>query len=348
MESNTNAAGSGKPGERIFDQQQQLIFNNSADLTFLIGVKKDEDFRFLTVNNAFLNAASLTRDQVEGKYAHEVIPPDLYPPIFEKYNQAIRERQTIQWEDTSEYPGLGLRTGVISITPVFDEQGECNMLVGSLHDITERKKAEEAIRVREKQLALIYNTVGDVIFLLSVDPGPCYRFTSVNNSFLATTGLTREMIEGKYVEEIIPMPSLAYVLDRYQEAISNRRIVQWEETTPYPAGTKTGIVSITPVFNDHGECDTLVGTVHDITERKKAQEEKDRVSYLLNERVKELTTLYRADQILQSETRSVEEVLQELVSILPPVWQYPAITEARIVFDLKPFTTAGFNRAMFR
>jgi PAS domain S-box-containing protein len=219
MDSNTNDAGSGSLRERIFDQQQELIFNNSADLTFLLGVKKGEDFRFLTVNNAFLNAASLTREKVEGKYAHEVIPADLYPAIFEKYNEAIRERQTVQWEDTSHYPGLGLRTGIISITPLFDEQGECNMLVGSLHDITERKKAEEAIRLREKQLALIYNTVGDIIFLLSVEPGPCYRFTSVNNSFLTTTGLSREQVEGKYVEEIIPMPSLAFVLEKYAEAI---------------------------------------------------------------------------------------------------------------------------------
>ncbi len=319
--------------------RNQLSFNNSADLTFLLGVD-DNRYRFITVNDAFLNAGHLTREQVEGKYVEEVIPVNLYPFIIARYNQAVKERQTVEWEDTFDYPD-GRRTGIVNVTPIFNEAGVCTMLAGTLHDITERKKAEEALIARGQQLDLIYNTVGDIIFLLSVEEDLRYRFTSVNNAFVAATGLSHEMVEGKYADETIPPGSRTLVLNKYGQAIREKRTIQWEETTEYPAGKKTGIVSITPVFNN-GKCTSLVGTVHDITDRKIALEEKERVSYLLNERIKELTTLYRADQILQKENLAIDKMLQEFVNILSQGWQFPGITEACIVLGDKKYMTAGY------
>jgi hypothetical protein len=52
----------------------------------------------------------------------------------------------------------------------------------------------------------------------------------------------------------------------------------------------------------------------------------------LRERIKELTTLYKALQVLQDSAKSSSEVLQDLVGLLPPAWQYPEITAARILF----------------
>src|SRR5687767_10941402 len=131
-------------------EQQELIFNNSVDLTFMIRVENG-DYRFIKVNNAFLNASGLTNEQVEGKDARQIIPVAMHAHIFPRYDQAVREKQTVQWEQTSEYPE-GRRTDIVTITPVINENDVCTILVGTVHDITERKKAEEKIRSREKQL----------------------------------------------------------------------------------------------------------------------------------------------------------------------------------------------------
>jgi PAS domain S-box-containing protein len=321
--------------------QPELILNNSVDITFMIGVTGEGRYRFISVNNAFCQAAELRKDQVEGKWVEEVIPADQFDSIVTRYDQAIRERQTVQWENTANYPA-GRRTDIISITPVFNEQEVCTMLVGTVHDITERIKAEEKIRSREKQLDLIYNTVSDVIFLLSVGPEQRFCFSSVNSAFLDTTGLTRDQVEGKWVDEIVPEPSLQLVLANYRRAIEERRTIRWEETTPYPAGSKTGIVTVTPVFDEDGVCNMLVGAVHDITEQKKAQEEKDRVTYSLGERIKELTTLYKVSQLLQSETAMTDEVMQSVVDLLPAGWQFSDITAARIVIGKTEFRTSNY------
>ncbi|MBI3921823.1 MAG: PAS domain S-box protein, partial [Armatimonadetes bacterium] len=139
-------------------------------------------------------------------------------------------------------------------------------------DVTERRRAEEAVRENEQRLASIYNTVGDVIFHLAVEPEGQFRFESVNPAFLRVTGLRQDMVVGRRVNEIIPEPSLTMVLDKYRQAIEEKSIVNWEETSDYPNGRLTGEVGIAPVFDAKGTCTHLVGSVHDLTERKQAEE----------------------------------------------------------------------------
>ena len=140
-------------------------------------------------------------------------------------------------------------------------------------DITERLRAEEALRENERRLVSIYNTVADVIFHLAVEPGGQFRFLSVNPAFLRTTGLSLEAVVGKTVNEVIPEPSLTMVLGKYRQAIEENTIVHWEETSDYPTGRMTGVVSVAPIFDDKGTCTNLVGSVHDISERKRAVED---------------------------------------------------------------------------
>jgi PAS domain S-box-containing protein len=141
-----------------------------------------------------------------------------------------------------------------------------------IHDITERKRAEEALQEKERMLSSIFNTVGDIIFHLAVEAEGSYRFISINQAFCNITGLREEMIVGKLVTEVIPEPSLSMVLGKYRQAIEGNSIVRWEEISDYPTGRLIADVSIAPVVDNKGRCTHLVGSVHDITERKRAEE----------------------------------------------------------------------------
>jgi signal transduction histidine kinase len=68
----------------------------------------------------------------------------------------------------------------------------------------------------------------------------------------------------------------------------------------------------------------------------------------LRERVKELTCLYGIAQIAAKPQASLEEVLQGIVGLLPPAWQYPEISFARIVLDGRSYVTPGFRRCRRR
>jgi two-component system cell cycle sensor histidine kinase/response regulator CckA len=133
----------------------------------------------------------------------------------------------------------------------------------------ERQVAEAALREKQQRLISIYNTVEDAIFHLAVEPEGQFRFVSVNAAFLRVTGLSQGKVVGKIVNEVIPESSLVMVLGKYRQAIEEKTVVHWEEASDYPTGRLTGEVSVAPVFDDEGTCTDLVGSVHDITQRKR-------------------------------------------------------------------------------
>jgi signal transduction histidine kinase len=71
------------------------------------------------------------------------------------------------------------------------------------------------------------------------------------------------------------------------------------------------------------------------------QSQSDKVA--LRERVKELTCLYGIAQIARQPDKSLADILQSVVKLLPPAWQYPEIASARLSLDGVCYTTGDFS-----
>lgn len=80
-------------------------------------------------------------------------------------------------------------------------------------------------------------------------------------------------------------------------------------------------------------------------EQDRVEDERRRLLHILGERVKELTALHQAVRLLQDSAAPPSQVLQSIVALLPPAWQYPEITAARITFDSLTFETPNFKRS---
>lgn len=174
--------------------------------------------------------------------------------------------------------------------PVWDEErNELIGINGAVQDITDRKLAEEIIEANEKRLSLIFDTVSDVVFLLAVEPEDSFRFASINPAFLSVTGLRREQVLGKRIQEVLPPESHNFVIDKYKLAIRENNTVKWEEVSAYPTGTLYGDVAVTPFFDNAGTCTYLVGSVHDVTENRRAEIEIRKLNDVLEQRVAERT-----------------------------------------------------------
>jgi PAS domain-containing protein len=79
----------------------------------------------------------------------------------------------------------------------------------------------------------------------------------------------------------------------------------------------------------------------EITERKRAEEERTRLIHDLGERLKELKALHSTYVIFQK-ADAIPEILQEITTSLPLAWQYPEITAARISFNGQKYLTPNF------
>jgi PAS domain S-box-containing protein len=131
----------------------------------------------------------------------------------------------------------------------------------------------EHLRTREEELSAIYDNVPGIVFYIAVEPGGEFRFLSVSRDFLLVTGLTRQQVVGCRVRDVIPPPSRDLVLNHYREAIRSGQPVRWEEESVYPAGRRYGEVAVTPLYHSSGVATHPIGIVHDITDRKRMEEE---------------------------------------------------------------------------
>ncbi len=187
------------------DQHRQhipLIFDVIGDALFYIGVEPHGVFRFLSVNKPFLNTTGLSEAQVVGKTIDEVIPPPSLKTVRANYLQAIATGETVEWEESSVYSGEE-RIGHVAVSPVFDPDGTCTHLVGSVHDITDSVRRREELQ--EADLHLREILVGTVRALsISVDlsdrlmAGHQNRVAELGRAIAEELGYPIERVEGIY------------------------------------------------------------------------------------------------------------------------------------------------------
>ncbi|NBC27230.1 MAG: PAS domain S-box protein [Bacteroidetes bacterium] len=129
------------------------------------------------------------------------------------------------------------------------------------------------VEADQDHLSFVFDTLKDAIFTVDAEEDGTFRFVSANQQFLENMGLRRQDVIGATVDEIIPEESVDFVKSKYAESIEKDENLRWEETIRLSTGIKTGIVSITPVYNESRECLQLIGSISDITERKAVEDE---------------------------------------------------------------------------
>ncbi len=68
----------------------------------------------------------------------------------------------------------------------------------------------------------------------------------------------------------------------------------------------------------------------------------------LRERAKELACLYSIEELLSRTGRNIDEVLNEVVGVIPKGWQYPEICHASIFLESSVYSTSGFDTCVAR
>ncbi len=275
---------------RESEERYRLISAVASDYIFSEKLDKEGKLTLDWVAGAFesITGYTLGEYKARGGWRASLHPDDLAMDDLDQ--KKLRANQPVHNEIRTITKSGETVWVQVSAHPVWD--AERNQLIGvngGVKDITEHKRAEELIAASEQRLSLILNTVGDVIHLTSVEPGDCFRFVAVNPAFLAVTGLSREQVVGKRMEEVLPPESHALVKEKYKQAIQEHKTVKWEEVSAYPTGTLYGEVSASPFYDSSGTCTYLVGSVHDITEIRRAELKIRKMNEELEQRVVERT-----------------------------------------------------------
>ena len=150
----------------------------------------------------------------------------------------------------------------------FDKNGELLGGFGTTQDITERKKAEEALRESEEKFKTIYDGSIDGILVADVENK---KFLMGNKAICNMLGYSQDEIKNLAVRDIHPQENLPLIEKQFEimargEAISNENI---------PVKRKDGGIFYVDIMATHITLSGrkyIVGSFRDITERKKAEE----------------------------------------------------------------------------
>ena len=86
----------------------------------------------------------------------------------------------------------------------------------------------------------------------------------------------------------------------------------------------------------------------EIVERKQAEEELSQRSHDLGERIKELNCLYGISTLTETPGVTLDEIVQGILLLIPPGWQFPEITCARIRIEGLDYQTDNFEETPWK
>ena len=92
----------------------------------------------------------------------------------------------------------------------------------------------------------------------------------------------------------------------------------------------------------------IISIWRDVTEFKHVEKTLQKKTHDLGERVKELNCLYGIANLVEQQDVSLEEILQGTVNLIPPSWQYPEITCARIIIQEREWRTKNFRETIWK
>jgi PAS domain S-box-containing protein len=194
------------------ESEQHLRIVTDSTEAWLARIDTDE--RYLFANRAFTQRAGMRRRTVIGRTVHEVVGEAAYAVLKPELARALAGERVL-FEGFVPYYAMGERYVRIEYIPERDARGAVHGVVGVIVDLTERRRAEDALRESEARLATLTAAVPALLFSTTADG----RVDYVNDTFFEYSGLSRETPLAPAWQRIVHREDLARVLSSWDESV---------------------------------------------------------------------------------------------------------------------------------
>jgi len=227
----------------------------------------DRDYRYLIANRQFLKMRNMTMEQVVGLSAEEVLSKGFFEGVVKARLDECFQGNVVRYETKYTYPEIGERDVLISYFPIEGANG-IDRVACIVQDITERKRAEEALHESEERFRLVANAAPVMIWMSGVDKKPTY----FNQLWLDFTGLSETDLLNGLTGTVHP-EDYPHGLDLYCRAFDQRQPFTKECRLRRHDGEYRWMLDIgVPRFHKDGSFAGYIGSCIDVTDRKLAEE----------------------------------------------------------------------------
>jgi len=256
---------------RNSEEQYRAIFNASADAL----VVRDADYRAVDVNPAYLCMSGYSRDEVLSAATVLTQPDTALRQRHREQHAAILAGQPVRFEAPGvRKDGSDFYLEVNGMPVTY--RGEPHVLYAA-RDITERKAAADALRMREQQYRAIFDGSADAMVLWDSD----IRFVDVNRAYTQMYGFSHDEVIGKTLDSRLPPDLVAQRSACIRAALAGKESLL--ETTTLRKNGESFDVELRYLPIVHLGKPHVLAIARDITERRAAEVERERLEAQLRQ-----------------------------------------------------------------
>ena len=284
----------------------------TTNLTGDIIAKLDEEGRWVFLNDAACQFFGRPREELLGTEAIAALHPEDIERTVQAVEEARARKEPIKGFVNRLATPMGTRVVEWNAYPLFDEEGQYAGIQMTGRDITERKQAEEALQESERRYRLLAENTSDLIWTMDMT----LRYTYVSPSITRMRGYTPEEVVGATIAQTLTPASREVARKALAEELAMERMEHKDLYRPrrleFEVYCKDGStiwteMNMTFMRDPDGRPIGILGVTRNITERKRAEEERERLHAELEVRAitDSLTGLYNHAHFFQ---RLAEEI----------------------------------------
>ncbi len=297
---------------RQSEANYRVFFEKNNDVILVA----DMEGRILDANPAALKLYGYTLAELQAIAPGDLITPETRDVMRPRIEQVRRSGDSV-FETAHRRKDGSVVFLEASSNRIMYEGKEA--ILNFLRDITERKRADEALRISEETLRIIFDSMPGLLFFKDKNN----IFVRVNQTLADSLGLPAEEIVGRPLSELFPDRSEDYWKDDLEVIGSGEPKLGIHEPMATPQGTLWLQTDKIPYRNPDGEIVGIIGFSVDITERKKAELELQRVN----------AELERFAQAVSHDLRGPLAVIRIAAETLQNLLAKPLTDEKRTTVD---------------
>jgi len=255
------------PGVMTPGKKQALLaqlYDSIQDHIFLITVEADGGFRLTAANQAMAGFIGTTSEALVNRRLDElVLDPVQLAAIVGHYRQTARTKCPQYYEESATSATGHLSVFETKLEPILDSLGVCRMISGISRDITDWKKARQALLESEEKYRLLFDAESDALLMLDGDTG---LILDANQAAVGLYGYPLEELRTKRLSDLSTQP------EKNQRAFDE----EWTQVALRWHRRQDGQVFPTEITSSKlmiGEHKIRIIAIRDVTQRMVAEEE---------------------------------------------------------------------------
>ena len=259
------------------EEKFREIFNNANDMITVSEIKGDIPGRFIEVNEVGLKMLGYTKEEFLNMTPFDIVSSESSVSVSDVISEMSKKGYARHESIIVSKDGFNIPVEIA--THFFKLKGK-DMILAVSRDITDRKRAEEALKESEKKFRELFDQATEMITLSEVnDDGTINGFIEVNETASKRLGYSKNELLDMDALDIYSDTSaiLKMTLEMFKKGYSIIENVQIAKD-----GRKIPVELNTHLFNLEGK-NVVLSISRDITERKKAEEELRRSETILEE-----------------------------------------------------------------